>query len=151
MIRCPRRRAASAAYSHSSHTSYSFPPSKPLRIVSGKGGSNVKRIGEGLKEHETLQRDDGVRGLVRKKQEGKKREIAPCRTYVCHLIIIKKREMAKKSLNPVDAHRKAQKKKEIKKNKAGRKQARETQAVKKDTRELEAEIRELAERGAYGV
>jgi hypothetical protein len=62
-------------------------------------------------------------------------------------VIIKHHRMAKKSLNPVDAHRKALKKKELKKNKQERSKARETKAVKKDTRELEAEVRELSERG----
>ena len=37
-------------------------------------------------------------------------------------------------VNPVDAHRKQQRKKEVKKNKNDRKSAREVATVKKDTR-----------------
>ncbi|WVQ67646.1 uncharacterized protein L199_005849 [Kwoniella botswanensis] len=51
--------------------------------------------------------------------------------------------MAKKSSNPADAFRKAQRAKELKKNKEERKKVREAQTVKKDTRELEADIRYL--------
>ncbi|WWC70052.1 uncharacterized protein I206_103996 [Kwoniella pini CBS 10737] len=51
--------------------------------------------------------------------------------------------MAKKSSNPADAFRKAQRAKEIKKNKEERKKVREVQTVKKDTREIEADIRYL--------
>ncbi|ORX36597.1 hypothetical protein BD324DRAFT_455163 [Kockovaella imperatae] len=51
--------------------------------------------------------------------------------------------MAKKSANPVDAFRKAQRAKELKKNKEIRKKSRESQAVKQDTRELESEIKQL--------
>ncbi|KAK6910071.1 hypothetical protein I203_104100 [Kwoniella mangroviensis CBS 8507] len=51
--------------------------------------------------------------------------------------------MAKKSSNPADAFRKAQRAKELKKNKEERKKVREAQTVKKDTRELEAGIRYL--------
>ncbi|WRT66424.1 uncharacterized protein IL334_003380 [Kwoniella shivajii] len=50
--------------------------------------------------------------------------------------------MAKGS-NPADAFRKAQRAKELKKNKEDRKKVREVQTVKKDTRELEADIRYL--------
>lgn len=52
--------------------------------------------------------------------------------------------MAKgKNLNPADAFRKAQRKKELKKNKTGRAKARDFALVKKDTRELEEEIEKL--------
>ncbi|WVW83969.1 hypothetical protein I302_105992 [Kwoniella bestiolae CBS 10118] len=51
--------------------------------------------------------------------------------------------MAKKSSNPADAFRKAQRAKELKKNKEERKKVREAQTVKRDTRELEADIRYL--------
>ncbi|KAL0951678.1 hypothetical protein HGRIS_008357 [Hohenbuehelia grisea] len=52
--------------------------------------------------------------------------------------------MAKgKSANPADAYRKAQRKKELKKNKAGRAKARDFGLVKKDTRDLEEEIEKL--------
>ncbi|WVF71501.1 hypothetical protein IAT40_006307 [Kwoniella sp. CBS 6097] len=51
--------------------------------------------------------------------------------------------MAKKSSNPADAFRKAQRAKELKKNKEERKKVRETQTLKRDTRELEADIRYL--------
>ncbi|WWC89269.1 uncharacterized protein L201_004190 [Kwoniella dendrophila CBS 6074] len=51
--------------------------------------------------------------------------------------------MAKKSSNPADAFRKAQRAKELKKNKDERKKVREAQTVKRDTRELEADIRYL--------
>ncbi|WWC62033.1 uncharacterized protein I303_104620 [Kwoniella dejecticola CBS 10117] len=51
--------------------------------------------------------------------------------------------MAKKSSNPADAFRKAQRAKELKKNKEERKKVREVQTVKKDTREIEADIRYL--------
>ncbi|TFY50709.1 hypothetical protein EVG20_g11372, partial [Dentipellis fragilis] len=53
--------------------------------------------------------------------------------------------MAKgKSANPADAFRKAQRKKELKKNKAGRSKARDFALVKKDTFELEDEITALS-------
>ncbi|KAF9270740.1 hypothetical protein L218DRAFT_969204 [Marasmius fiardii PR-910] len=53
--------------------------------------------------------------------------------------------MAKgKNLNPADAFRKAQRKKELKKNKAERSKARDFALVKKDTSELEDEIEKLA-------
>ncbi|KAI0688144.1 WW domain binding protein 11-domain-containing protein [Cytidiella melzeri] len=52
--------------------------------------------------------------------------------------------MAKgKSANPADAFRKAQRKKELKKNKAERAKTRDFALVKKDTRELEEEIEKL--------
>ncbi|KAF9011069.1 WW domain binding protein 11-domain-containing protein [Cyathus striatus] len=52
--------------------------------------------------------------------------------------------MAKgKSLNPADAYRKSQRKKELKKNKAERSKARDFAFVKKDTREIEDEIEKL--------
>ncbi|KAG0702750.1 WW domain binding protein 11-domain-containing protein [Suillus ampliporus] len=52
--------------------------------------------------------------------------------------------MAKgKNLNPADAYRKAQRKKELKKNKAGRSKARDFALVKKDTRDLQDEIEKL--------
>ncbi|KAI0652305.1 WW domain binding protein 11-domain-containing protein [Trametes meyenii] len=50
--------------------------------------------------------------------------------------------MAKGS-NPMDAYRKAQRKKELKKNKAERSKARDFALVKKDTRDLEDEIEKL--------
>ncbi|SCV74209.1 BQ2448_6641 [Microbotryum intermedium] len=46
--------------------------------------------------------------------------------------------------NAVDAHRKALRKKEIKRNKDDRKKAREISTVKKDTRPLESDIKRLA-------
>ncbi|EGF99883.1 uncharacterized protein MELLADRAFT_79384 [Melampsora larici-populina 98AG31] len=53
--------------------------------------------------------------------------------------------MAKKSksLNPADAFRKAQRAKEIKRNKLERKKAREEAHTKRDTKSIEAEIRQL--------
>ncbi|KAG8742528.1 hypothetical protein FRC10_001295 [Ceratobasidium sp. 414] len=52
--------------------------------------------------------------------------------------------MAKgKTLNPADAHRKAQRAKELKKNKENRSKARETATLKKDTSGIETEIQEL--------
>ncbi|KAG8219613.1 WW domain binding protein 11-domain-containing protein [Butyriboletus roseoflavus] len=52
--------------------------------------------------------------------------------------------MAKgKNLNPADAYRKAQRKKELKKNKTERAKARDFALVKKDTRDLEDEIKKL--------
>ncbi|KAH9944012.1 WW domain binding protein 11-domain-containing protein [Epithele typhae] len=52
--------------------------------------------------------------------------------------------MAKgKSANPADAYRKAQRKKELKKNKADRAKARDFSLVKKDTRDLEDDIAKL--------
>ncbi|RDX51997.1 hypothetical protein OH76DRAFT_1434813 [Lentinus brumalis] len=52
--------------------------------------------------------------------------------------------MAKgKSANPADAFRKAQRKKELKKNKADRAKARDFALVKKDTRDLEDDISKL--------
>ncbi|KAG5716469.1 Protein saf1 [Termitomyces sp. T112] len=53
--------------------------------------------------------------------------------------------MAKKSLNPADSYRKAQRKKELKKNKAERSKARDLALVKKDTWDLEDEIQKLEE------
>ncbi|KAG8901632.1 hypothetical protein FRB99_005192 [Tulasnella sp. 403] len=53
--------------------------------------------------------------------------------------------MGKRSLNPADAHRKAQKKKEKDKNKEARTKAREVKTLKTDTGEYEAEIRKLEE------
>ncbi|GLB35772.1 putative WW domain binding protein 11 [Lyophyllum shimeji] len=53
--------------------------------------------------------------------------------------------MAKKNLNPADAYRKAQRKKELKKNKADRIKARDLALVKKDTWDLEDEIAKLEE------
>ncbi|KAG9088373.1 hypothetical protein FRC06_002057 [Ceratobasidium sp. 370] len=56
--------------------------------------------------------------------------------------------MAKgKNLNPADAHRKAQRAKELKKNKENRAKARETATLKKDTSGVEAEIQELENLG----
>ncbi|KAF9511176.1 hypothetical protein BS47DRAFT_1373138 [Hydnum rufescens UP504] len=52
-----------------------------------------------------------------------------------------------RTLNPADAHRKAERKKEIKKNKEARNKTREIVTVKKDTGGLEAEIRRLDEAG----
>ncbi|KAH9964129.1 WW domain binding protein 11-domain-containing protein [Russula dissimulans] len=53
--------------------------------------------------------------------------------------------MAKgKNLNPADAFRKAQRKKELKKNKAERQKARDFSLVKKDTWDLEDEIEKLS-------
>ncbi|GAA5912160.1 uncharacterized protein JCM6883_000580 [Sporobolomyces salmoneus] len=52
-----------------------------------------------------------------------------------------------KSSNPVDAHRKAQRAKELKKNKQNRSKVREISTVKKDTRPLEQEIRQLSGKG----
>ncbi|GAA5921598.1 hypothetical protein JCM3775_003123 [Rhodotorula graminis] len=52
--------------------------------------------------------------------------------------------MAKGS-NPVDAHRKAQRKQELKKNKQKRETTREISTVKTDTRPIEAEIRRLTQ------
>ncbi|KAF8167480.1 hypothetical protein B0H34DRAFT_682014 [Crassisporium funariophilum] len=51
--------------------------------------------------------------------------------------------MAKKNLNPADAFRKAQRKKELKKNKNDRSKARDFALVKKDTSDLELAIREF--------
>ncbi|KAI9062957.1 hypothetical protein FKP32DRAFT_1612174 [Trametes sanguinea] len=51
-----------------------------------------------------------------------------------------------KAANPADAYRKAQRKKELKKNKAGRAKARDFALVKKDTRDLEDEIEKLEAR-----
>ncbi|KAG6919052.1 hypothetical protein DXG01_009762 [Tephrocybe rancida] len=51
--------------------------------------------------------------------------------------------MAKKSLNPADSFRKAQRKKELKKNKAERSKARDFTLVKQDTWDLEDEIQNL--------
>ncbi|KAL4246961.1 hypothetical protein ABKN59_008499 [Abortiporus biennis] len=52
--------------------------------------------------------------------------------------------MAKgKSANPADSFRKAQRKKELKKNKADRAKARDFALVKKDTRDIEEEIEKL--------
>ncbi|KAG6846101.1 hypothetical protein H0H87_006465 [Tephrocybe sp. NHM501043] len=51
--------------------------------------------------------------------------------------------MGKKSLNPADSFRKAQRKKELKKNKAERSKARDFTLVKKDTWDLEDEIANL--------
>ncbi|KAJ7157156.1 hypothetical protein C8R46DRAFT_1113646 [Mycena filopes] len=52
--------------------------------------------------------------------------------------------MAKgKNLNPADAHRKALRKKELKKNKAERSKARDFSLVKKDTTDLEEEVERL--------
>ncbi|OCH87476.1 hypothetical protein OBBRIDRAFT_154919 [Obba rivulosa] len=55
--------------------------------------------------------------------------------------------MAKGNLNPADAFRKAQRKKELKKNKADRTKTRDFALVKKDTRELEVEIEKLEAAG----
>ncbi|RXK35996.1 hypothetical protein M231_06710 [Tremella mesenterica] len=55
--------------------------------------------------------------------------------------------MAKKSANPADAYRKAQKAKELKRNKEERKKIREDKNVKRDTRELEVEIQALKSQG----
>uniref|UniRef100_A0A8H7Y568 Wbp11/ELF5/Saf1 N-terminal domain-containing protein n=1 Tax=Psilocybe cubensis TaxID=181762 RepID=A0A8H7Y568_PSICU len=59
--------------------------------------------------------------------------------------------MAKKSLNPADAHRKALRKKELKKNKAERSKARDFALVKKDTTDLENTIKEFEESRADPV
>ncbi|KAG2022735.1 hypothetical protein CC2G_000462 [Coprinopsis cinerea AmutBmut pab1-1] len=58
--------------------------------------------------------------------------------------------MAKKSANPADAYRKAQRKKELKKNKAERAKARDFALVKKDTTELEEEIEKLEQEASSG-
>ncbi|KAF8921873.1 WW domain binding protein 11-domain-containing protein [Mucidula mucida] len=55
--------------------------------------------------------------------------------------------MAKKNLNPADSFRKAQRKKELKKNKATRSQARDFTLVKKDTWDLQDEIERLESAG----
>ncbi|QRV94814.1 hypothetical protein RhiJN_22832 [Ceratobasidium sp. AG-Ba] len=56
--------------------------------------------------------------------------------------------MAKgKNLNPADAHRKAQRAKELKKNKENRAKAREMATLKKDTGGLETEMQELEDLG----
>ncbi|KAL1411548.1 hypothetical protein Q8F55_002510 [Vanrija albida] len=55
--------------------------------------------------------------------------------------------MAKKSANPADAFRKAQRAKELKKNKDERKKKRDEKTVKRDTRDLEGEIKALKARG----
>ncbi|KAG8685815.1 hypothetical protein FRC09_014514, partial [Ceratobasidium sp. 395] len=56
--------------------------------------------------------------------------------------------MAKgKTLNPADAHRKAQRAKEVKKNKENRAKARETATLKKDTSGIETEIQDLEDLG----
>ncbi|GAA6061888.1 hypothetical protein JCM10212_004706 [Sporobolomyces blumeae] len=52
-----------------------------------------------------------------------------------------------KSSNPVDAHRKAQRAKELKRNKQNRQKTREISTVKKDTRPLEQEIQQLSAKG----
>ncbi|KDR85595.1 hypothetical protein GALMADRAFT_234552 [Galerina marginata CBS 339.88] len=51
--------------------------------------------------------------------------------------------MGKKNLNPADAFRKAQRKKELKKNKAERSKTRDFALVKKDTTDLEIAIKEF--------
>ncbi|TFK26699.1 hypothetical protein FA15DRAFT_615354 [Coprinopsis marcescibilis] len=58
--------------------------------------------------------------------------------------------MAKKTANPADAHRKALRKKELKKNKTERAKARDFALVKKDTTELEAEIEKLEQESSGG-
>ncbi|GAA6034929.1 hypothetical protein JCM8097_009370 [Rhodosporidiobolus ruineniae] len=55
-----------------------------------------------------------------------------------------------KSSNPVDAHRKAQRKAEIKRNKATRTKQKEVTTIKKDTRPIEAEIRRLTQQAQKG-
>ncbi|GAA5870432.1 hypothetical protein JCM3774_002726 [Rhodotorula dairenensis] len=55
-----------------------------------------------------------------------------------------------KSSNPVDAHRKAQRKQELKRNKQKREHTREISTVKKDTRPIEAEIRRLSQQAHKG-
>ncbi|GAA5892935.1 hypothetical protein JCM8208_004129 [Rhodotorula glutinis] len=57
--------------------------------------------------------------------------------------------MAKGS-NPVDAHRKLQRKQELKKNKQKRETTREISTVKTDTRPIEAEIRRLTQESQKG-
>ncbi|GAA5924102.1 hypothetical protein JCM10213_004493 [Rhodosporidiobolus nylandii] len=52
-----------------------------------------------------------------------------------------------KSSNPVDAHRKAQRKAELKKNKQARTKQKEVATVKTDTRPLQADIKRLQEKG----
>ncbi|KAI0308370.1 WW domain binding protein 11, partial [Multifurca ochricompacta] len=53
--------------------------------------------------------------------------------------------MAKgKNLNPADAYRKVQRKKELKKNRAERQKTRDFALVKKDTGDLEDEIKKLS-------
>ncbi|KAI9030852.1 hypothetical protein CLU79DRAFT_681177, partial [Phycomyces nitens] len=54
---------------------------------------------------------------------------------------------AKKSINPADAARKAQRKREIKKNKDDRKRARENALSKKDTGRTKQEIARLENLG----
>ncbi|GAA5976712.1 hypothetical protein JCM11641_005669 [Rhodosporidiobolus odoratus] len=53
-----------------------------------------------------------------------------------------------KSSNPVDAHRKAQRKAELKKNKQTRSKQKEVTTIKRDTRPIEQEIRQLAQKGS---
>ncbi|KAF8330788.1 WW domain binding protein 11-domain-containing protein [Cantharellus anzutake] len=55
-----------------------------------------------------------------------------------------------RTLNPVDAHRKAERKKELKKNKEQRVKNREISVVKKDTTGLESEIRHLEDSARKG-
>ncbi|GAA5966298.1 hypothetical protein JCM21900_000989 [Sporobolomyces salmonicolor] len=55
-----------------------------------------------------------------------------------------------KSSNPMDAHRKAQRQKELKRNKQTRQKQREVATVKKDTRPIEAEIRKLSQLAQNG-
>ncbi|GAA5858541.1 hypothetical protein JCM1840_001249 [Sporobolomyces johnsonii] len=55
-----------------------------------------------------------------------------------------------KSSNPMDAHRKAQRQKELKRNKQTRQKQREVATVKKDTRPIEAEIRKLSQLAQKG-
>ncbi|GAA5887438.1 hypothetical protein JCM6882_002529 [Rhodosporidiobolus microsporus] len=52
--------------------------------------------------------------------------------------------------NPVDAHRKAQRKAELKKNKAARSKQKEVATVKTDTRPIEADIRRLTQQAQQG-
>ncbi|TPX30791.1 hypothetical protein SmJEL517_g05706 [Synchytrium microbalum] len=58
--------------------------------------------------------------------------------------------MAKRVLNPTDAHRKAERKKEVKKNKADRKQVRLIAAATKDTRKLDTELAQLRQQEREG-
>ncbi|GAA5976358.1 hypothetical protein JCM10908_005472 [Rhodotorula pacifica] len=55
-----------------------------------------------------------------------------------------------KSSNPVDAHRKAQRKQELKRNKQKREHTKEISTVKKDTRPIEADIRRLSQQAQKG-
>ncbi|KAG8844370.1 hypothetical protein FRB91_002654, partial [Serendipita sp. 411] len=52
-----------------------------------------------------------------------------------------------KGINPADAHRKNQRKKELQKNKEARRKTREFNSAKQDTGQIEEEIEDLESRG----